>query len=318
MPGQQKHPYTRSIPYPSPSHPACLLTSFNFFESATPLKHPIVMAPLTRLHADTRHVPLPMTITSYEHRATVSGATDAVHQKSSIIFCQLVALARAADPIQLHEEGRYEIHAPSSIPTEPGMPVPVELAEKEIQSIIRDFATAARNAIRAGFDVRFNRRKDQWDGSIPNRARIGLKVARIVADAIGAERVVFHLNPWSTWQRMKMSRFIDDVDCEKKGSVIFLLYAWGKSLPVLVAGGYSPENAESAIQRDYKDHEDAVVFGRRFLAEPDLPFYICHQIPLNQYHRESLYTAMQEYGYTDNPFIEQMSHRGGCIRYQCF
>ncbi|OJI91293.1 hypothetical protein ABZX51_004158 [Aspergillus tubingensis] len=233
------------------------------------------------------------------------------------------------------------------------MPVPKELEEYEVQQIIGDFATAAKNAIRAGFDGveihgangylvdQFlqdvsNKRNDQWGGSIPNRARFGLEVAKAVADAIGAERVGFRVSPWNTWQSMKMvdpvpqfayfverlqqlklaylhvieSRVINNIDCEKEGSIKFLLDIWGKSAPVIVAGGYKPENVETAMEEEYKDHQVAIAFGRHFIANPDLPFRIRQNIPLNPYHRESFYTPMQEDGYTNYPFsAEFMENR---------
>ncbi|GFF87682.1 festuclavine dehydrogenase subunit FgaOx3 [Aspergillus udagawae] len=171
------------------------------------------MAPLTRLRADSRNVAHRRSNTdlafcrgglphgpgtwSEEQVQAWKKVTDAVHEKGSFIFCQLIALGRAADPAQLHEEGGYELHAPSPIPIEPGMPVPAELDERRIQGIIRDFATAARNAIRAGFDGveihgtngylvdQFiqdvsNCRNGQWGGDIPIRARFALEVARTV------------------------------------------------------------------------------------------------------------------------------------------
>ncbi|GLA65528.1 hypothetical protein AtubIFM54640_007711 [Aspergillus tubingensis] len=343
------------------------------------LDHRVVMAPLTRFRADSQHVQLPMAETYYEQRASVPGTmiiaeatmispsagglphapgiwseeqvegwkkiTEAVHKKGSFIFCQLIAVGRAADPAQLQADGGHVLHAPSPIPIEPGMPVPKELEEYEVQQIISDFATAAKNAIRAGFDGveihgangylvdQFlqdvsNKRNDQWGGSIPNRARFGLEVAKAVAEAIGAERVGFRVSPWNTWQSMKMvdpvpqfayfverlqqlelaylhaieSRVINNIDCEKEGSIKFLLNTWGKSAPVIVAGGYKPENVETALEDEYKDHQVAIAFGRHFIANPDLPFRIRHSIPLNPYHRESFYTPMQEDGYTDYPF----------------
>ncbi|RAH67295.1 alkene reductase [Aspergillus aculeatinus CBS 121060] len=348
------------------------------------LEHRVIMAPLTRLRADAEHVPLPIAKTYYEQRASVPGTlliaeatqisaseggiphgpgiwsepqiqrwkeiTDAVHEKGSFIYCQLIALGRAADPAVLRAGGEYELHAPSAIPMDPEMPVPKELKEEEIQSIIDDFATAAKNAIRAGFDGveihgangylvdQFlqdvsNQRVDRWGGSVANRARFALEVAKAVVDAIGADRVGFRLSPWNTWQSMKMadptpqfaycveqlrqlnlaylhlieSRVINNVDCEQGESNKFFLDIWGKTSPVLVAGGYTPKNVEAALQGDYRDYNVAIVFGRHFLANPDLPFRIRHGLALNPYHRDSFYTPIQEKGYIDYPFSTEFA-----------
>ncbi|KAJ6191032.1 hypothetical protein N7519_001053 [Penicillium mononematosum] len=328
------------------------------------LQHRVVMAPLTRLRADAEHVPLPMATTYYEQRASVPGTliiaeatqisaseggiphgpgiwtetqiqgwkkiTDAVHAKGSYIYCQLIALGRAADPDQLKKEGGYDLLAPSPIPMESGMPTPKELREEQIQSIVSNFAIAARNAIRAGFDgVEVHGANGiNGVGSVPNRARFGLDVARVLVDAVGPERVGFRLSPWNTWQSMKMadpvpqfayfveqlkqlklaylhvieSRVINNVDCEKTEAINFLLDIWGRTSPVLVAGGYNAENVQVAMEEEYKNNDVAVVFGRHFLANPDLPFRLRHQLPLNGYDRSSFYTATQEKGYADYPF----------------
>ncbi|KAL4915234.1 hypothetical protein BDW62DRAFT_219449 [Aspergillus aurantiobrunneus] len=343
------------------------------------LQHRVVMAPLTRLRADSEHIQLPIAMTYYAQRASVPGTliiseatqisaaqggvphgpgiwndaqvqrwkeiTDAVHAKGSYIFCQLIAPGRAADPATLMRDGGYEVMAPSAVPLDPGNGcVPKELSEEQIQEVIGDFAAAARNAIRAGFDGvevhgangylvdQFlqdvtNQRGDQWGGSIANRARFGVEVARSMVVAVGHERVGFRISPWNTWQGMRMadpvpqfgylverlkelklaylhvieSRVFNNVDCKKTEGIDFALDLWGKTSPVLVAGGYSPANAEAAFD-EYKNNDVAVVFGRHFLANPDLPFRIREGLPLNKYDRDSFYAATQEQGYVDYPF----------------
>ncbi|KAJ5988122.1 hypothetical protein N7481_003332 [Penicillium waksmanii] len=343
------------------------------------LNHRVIMAPLTRLRSSATHVPLPISTKYYEQRASVPGTlliaeatqispsaggiphgpgiwseaqitqwkeiTNAVHAKGSFIFCQLIALGRAADPATLQSEGEgYEVLAPSAIPMEEGKPIPKELNEDQIQSIIRDFGIAAKNAIRAGFDGvevhgangylvdQFlqdvsNQRNDRWGGNIPNRARFALEVTKALVEAVGSERVGFRTSPWNTWQGMKMadpapqfaylveqlrelklaylhvieSRVINNVDCEKGESIAFLLDIWGRTAPVFVAGGYNADNFEDA-PREYENNDVAVVFGRHFLANPDLPFRLRYQIGLNRYNRDSFYSAMKEDGYADYPF----------------
>lgn len=89
---------------------------------------------------------------------------------------------------------------------------PREMSQDEIRTTIADFATAARNAIDAGFDgvelhgatgylihqflsVHTNRRTDGWGGDADKRARFALEVATAVAQAIGADRVGFRISP---------------------------------------------------------------------------------------------------------------------------
>ncbi|KAI9375935.1 hypothetical protein BJX61DRAFT_41756 [Aspergillus egyptiacus] len=342
------------------------------------LQHRVVMAPLTRLRADANHIPLPISTTYYEQRASVPGTliiaeatqistkhagyphgpgiwseeqiqawkkiTDAVHAKGSYIFCQLFATGRVADPATLAQEGNHELTAPSPIPLDPAGPLPKELNEGEIQEIIETFAIAAKNAIKAGFDGvevhgangylvdqflqdMTNQRSDRWGGSLENRARFPIELSKALVEAVGADRVAFRISPWNTWQGMGMvdpvpqfrylveklkelklaylhvieSRVINNVDTEQTQSIDFLLDVWGKTSPVLVAGGYTPANAAEAFTH-YKNNEVAVVFGRHFLANPDLPYRIREGLALNKYDRASFYSPMQEEGYADYPF----------------
>ncbi|KFY10208.1 hypothetical protein V492_05137 [Pseudogymnoascus sp. VKM F-4246] len=338
---------------------------------------------MTRLRADADNVQLPMATSYYEQRASVPGTliiteatqisaaqggvpngpgiwseaqieswreiTKAVHSKGSFIFLQLIALGRAADVATL-TEGGYELLSPSPIPMEQGVNVPKALSEEQITDIIGNYATAAKNAIAAGFDGvevhgangylvdQFlhdvsNQRTDQWGGSVANRARFGIEVAKALVGAVGADHVGFRVSPWNTWQGMDMadpvpqfsylverlkdlklaylhvieSRVINNVDCEKTKGIEFLLKIWGDTSPALVAGGYNPDNTSHAIDEEYKNNEVAVVFGRHFLANPDLPFRLKNRIPLNKYDRSTFYAPEQPNGYVDYSFSPEFS-----------
>jgi N-ethylmaleimide reductase len=69
-----------------------------------------------------------------------------------------------------------------------------------------------------------------------------------------------------------------------------------------VAGGYKPAAAESLVDRGIAD---AVVFGRLFISNPDLPNRIALDAPLNAYDRKTFYARGVE-GYIDYPTLEAM------------
>ncbi|THY69427.1 FMN-linked oxidoreductase [Aureobasidium pullulans] len=176
-----------------------------------------------------------------------------------------------------------------------------------------------------------NRRKDSYGGSVENRSRFALEVTSACVDAIGAENVGFRISPFSTFQGMKMadpisqfshlvrglkdlklsylhiieSRVINNVDCEKQEGIEPFIDIWGRTSPVLVAGGFTPESAKHAVDVEYKDVDAAVVFGRHFISNPDLPMRIKKGVELNGYDRSTFYTPMQKEGYLDYPFFEQ-------------
>lgn len=92
---------------------------------------------------------------------------------------------------------------------------------------------------------------------------------------------------------------------EQQHSLQFALEAWDNSNPTLIAGGYNPDTAKAAIDKTYADYNVAIVFGRHFLANPDLPFRIMKGIELNKYDRSSFYLAKNPKGYIDYPFSKE-------------
>ena len=56
---------------------------------------------------------------------------------------------------------------------------------------------------------------------------------------------------------------------------------------------------------EYKDHDVAVVFGRYFISNPDLPFRMQKDIPFTPYNRETFYKAKSPEGYIDYSFSKE-------------
>jgi len=176
-----------------------------------------------------------------------------------------------------------------------------------------------------------NRRTDSYGGSVENRSRFALEVTQAVVDAVGADKVGIRLSPFSTFQGMKMddpipqfthvitklkdfklaylhvveSRVSGNADIESTAKIDFAVDAWAGTSPVLVAGGFRPDSAKRAVDEEYTDKDIAIVFGRYFISNPDLPFRIRQGIPLNPYDRETFYLPKSEKGYTDYPFSSE-------------
>ena len=73
----------------------------------------------------------------------------------------------------------------------------------------------------------------------------------------------------------------------------------------LAAGAFNRDNA--APKLDSGD-ADAIVMGRWFIANPDLPKRLSEGLPLNPYDRNSFYGAdPPTKGYVDYPFYEDAS-----------
>jgi len=65
----------------------------------------------------------------------------------------------------------------------------------------------------------------------------------------------------------------------------------------LANGNYQPDEAAAEIE---SDRADAIVFGRPFISNPDLPQRIQNHWPLAEANPATFYTSGPE-GYTDYP-----------------
>ena len=278
--------------------------------------------------------------------------TDAVHAKGSFIYCQLWALGRAGKPEVLNSKG-FDHVSSSAVPMGEGLPVPRALTEEEILQYIRDYVHAAKSAIAAGFDGveihgangylldqfiqdTSNMRTDSWGGSVENRGRFAIEVAKSVVEAVGADKTAIRLSPWNDFQGMKMKdpkpqfSYIVRAFKELKLSYIhlvesrndeeeklgFLTDIWGKTSPVFVAGsltrgadglpaqGSHPSRANAVLEK-YPGSDVVAVFGRYFIANPDLPFRLEKGLALSEYDRSTFYKVGSRDGYTDLPFSEE-------------
>ncbi|KAL7283668.1 hypothetical protein ACG7TL_003104 [Trametes sanguinea] len=155
------------------------------------LAHRVVMAPLTRCRANSRHVHGDLAVEYYAQRASVPGTlliteatyiapqtvghplgptipgiwsdeqisawkkvVEAVHANASFIYLQIWALGRGAKYDELKKENPdFPYVAPSAIPLKGSKETPRALTIPEIKEYIQLFAKAASNAVHgAGFD----------------------------------------------------------------------------------------------------------------------------------------------------------------------
>lgn len=173
-----------------------------------------------------------------------------------------------------------------------------------------------------------NARDDQWGGSVENRARFCLEISKAVVGAIGADKTAIRLSPYSTFQAMRMvhpipqftyliqklkelklsylhlveSRVSGNADVENTEKIDFAVAAWGNTSPILLAGGFRPDSARRAVEEEYTNFDIAIVFGRYFISNPDLPYRILNDRELAPYDRGTFYKIKSPDGYIDYPF----------------
>lgn len=274
----------------------------------------------------------------------------AVHDKGAKIFCQIWHCGRASH--QHYQPDGESLPISSSAVAIQGQcfslksmqmedyPVPRALETHELPGIVEEFTKAARNAIEAGFDGveihgangylldqfmkdGINQRTDEYGGSIENRCRFPLEVARSVVNAIGADRVGYRLSPFG-------EGFLDASDSDPVATVSYMVEELNKlgvcyihcveprvvgnmdqdadpSLSLepfkklckntvfIAAGGYLPDNARESIKAG---KADLIAFGRWYLANPDFVKRAKIGAPMNKYDRSTFYTQGPE-GYIE-------------------
>jgi len=291
-------------------------------------------------------------IWSEEQIAVWTRVTAAVHAAGGAIVAQLWHLGRAGLPDLLPDNRKPVGPSPIAIDgttylARAFVPFvePKELTAEEIAGIVRDYAQAAENARRAGFDgvelhgangylidqflhASSNTRTDEYGGSVENRTRFLGEVAEAVAAAWDARRLGVRLSPTSKFQDMHdpdlaglfegaLGRldpielaYVHLVEPGISGALSTgedrtgqLDSAWARERTrhkLIATGDHTPESALSTLRAR---HADVVGFGRRFLANPDLPERIAGGAALNEPVRETFYGG-DDTGYVDYPSLE--------------
>src|SRR5262245_15613956 len=129
---------------------------------------------------------------------------EAIHRHGAHVFTQLTHMGRRA---QSDVESWHVLLAPSQIPERVHREVPHEMEAEHIAMVVRAFGDAARRCRDGGLDgvelsfahnhlvdqfwsPLFNRRTDEYGGSLENRMRFGFEVLREVRRQVGADWVV--------------------------------------------------------------------------------------------------------------------------------
>jgi len=215
--------------------------------------------------------------------------------------------------------------------------VPRALRLEEIPRYVEMFRLAAQNAKQAGFDgVQIhgahgylidnflrdgvNARTDAYGGSIPNRARLLLEVTDAAIGVWGAGRVAVRISP--------LVPFNDMVDSQPEALVTYVAQELSRrriafleirhenhTLPseqailqiarrhfrgvLLTNGSYTREGGEATVAQGAAD---AIVYGRPYIANPDLVERFSKQAPLNEVNYDRLYGGGPD-GYSDYPAL---------------
>src|SRR5262249_31661252 len=273
--------------------------------------------------------------------------TDRVHERGGRIFIQIWHVGRISHtslqpgggkpvaPSAIRAKGKTFVNG---IFTEISEPRALELSE--IAGIVEDFRRAAANANAAGFDGveihgangylldQFakdgsNKRADAYGGSIENRARLMLEVAKVVASEAGAERTGIRISPVTPANDVSDSNpqplfdhiagqldalklaYIHVIEGATGGPRDFATFDYA-SLRKRFRGAYIANNGydfELATKQLEAGAADLIAFGKPFISNPDLVERLKRGAPLNAWDKATFYGGGAK-GYTDYPTLE--------------
>ncbi|MFF3332880.1 alkene reductase [Streptomyces sp. NPDC002888] len=285
-------------------------------------------------------------IHSVEQIAAWRTVTDAVHAQGGVIYLQLMHTGRVGHPtlMGLTPAGPSAVAAQGQVYTQQGpqdFVTPKELTEDEIQQTIADYATAARNAIEAGFDgvelhgangylihqflaPNANQRTDAWGGIPENRIRFAVETADAVAQAIGADKVGFRISPANPYNDIDESdrtdveatytalvnalaplnlAYLHQMEApEVRDLTLRLRKAWPTTFILNPFTGTEPTGPEE-LKLIEDGIADLIAYGGLFLANPDLPTRLQQNGPFNTPDRATSFGGDHR-GYTDYPTLD--------------
>ena len=285
-------------------------------------------------------------IFSREQVAGWRKVTERVHARGGRIFIQIWHVGRISHtslqpnngapvgPSPIRAKGKTFVGGVFTDISEPRA-----LRLEEIPGIVEGFRRGAANAMEAGFDGveihgangylldQFakdgaNKRTDIYGGSIENRARLMLEVAKAVAAEAGAERTGIRISPVTPSNDISDSNpqplfdyivdglnalkliFIHVIEGATGGPRDIAPFDYG-SLRKRFKGAYIANNGYDltlANKALAANEADLIAFGKLFISNPDLVERFKRGAPLNAFDKATFYGGGAK-GYTDYPVL---------------
>lgn len=214
-----------------------------------------------------------------------------------------------------NEDGAWIPLAPSAIPFQADSSLPKEMSSDDLHLVLEQFAAATRNSFNAGFEIieihmahgyllneflspLTNKRKDEYGGSLENRMRFPLQVAKKTRELWPQKWPVFVRISSVDWVEggwtledsiifcSKLKDLgIDLIDCSSGGSVPDAKIKSGpgyqvpfsekirKAVSILTGAVGIITTAEQAEKILQSEHADIILLGRELLRDPYWPLH---------------------------------------------
>jgi N-ethylmaleimide reductase len=175
-----------------------------------------------------------------------------------------------------------------------------------------------------------NQRTDRYGGSTENRARLLIEVVESVCEVWGPDRVGVRLSPLGTFNdigdddpettfgyiaenlndyRLAYLHLVNPavaaiekgIEPDARATRMLELIREKYRGTLVIAGGFEHDTSEAWLEHD---KADLVAFGRKFIANPDLPDRFRSRAPINADDPSTYYGGGAK-GYTDYPTLAQ-------------
>jgi 2,4-dienoyl-CoA reductase-like NADH-dependent reductase (Old Yellow Enzyme family) len=291
----------------------------------------LIIVEATAVSPEGRISPDDSGIWSDAHTVSFKRITDFVKSQGSAIGIQLAHAGRKASTFSPwkgkgavpESEKGWKTLAPSNIAFDESYTTPQEMNARDIEKVLRDFENATERTLKAGFQVLeihmahgyllheflspiSNQRKDDYGGSLENRMRLPLEVAKVVRKKWPTEWPLFVRISATDWAEKNQASWtleesivfcnrlkdlgVDLIDCSTGGTLAKAEIPVGPGYQVpfseeirkkcsikTAAVGMITEaaQAEEILQ---EGQADAIFMAREFLREPYWPLKAAHEL----------------------------------------
>lgn len=288
----------------------------------------LVMVEATAVVPEGRISPFDIGIWSDRHADALTPIARFISEQGAVPAIQLAHAGRKAStdapwlsrsPLT-PENGGWQVVAPSAVPFSPGSPQPRELTMAELDGVVDAFVAAARRSLAAGFEVAeihmahgyllheflsplSNHRNDNYGGSLENRARLPLRIAKAVREVWPQNLPLFVRisatdwveGGWDLAQSLQLCRWlkeagVDLIDCSSGGMTPDAKIPAGPGFQTPFAAAIrqaveiavgavglitAPEQAEQIVATG---QADAVFLARELLRDPYWPLHAAQKL----------------------------------------
>ncbi|MEQ1600885.1 MAG: NADH:flavin oxidoreductase/NADH oxidase [Methylophilaceae bacterium] len=288
----------------------------------------LVMVEATGVCPEGRITPHCLGIWSDAHTEALRPIVDFIKQQGAVPGIQIGHAGRKAScaapwdggGFLSVDAGGWQTMAPSALALSPDHATPKALSGAEIDDIAALFVAAAKRALAAGFEVLelhsahgyllheflsplTNQRSDEYGGSLANRCRLPLKIAKLLRELWPQDKPVFVRisvtdwvdNGWDLAQSIQLAKWlkqlgIDLLDCSSGGLLLDAKMPVGVGFQTGFSAAIRAEShiatsavglITSAAQAEHiliTEQADVIFLARELLRDPNWPLHAAHEL----------------------------------------